>query len=535
MPMPAQPTRPPGFRQAMASLHTWVGLLMGWLLYTIFLMGSMSCFRHEISLWMRPEIPLSTPHPNPTQTTRHLLDTLQRQAPHALQWGVSLPTQRQPTASIYWLAGERQIHQRLLDPQTAAPLQVRNTLGGEFFYLFHFNLYHLQPRTARWIVGLATMFMLVAILSGIIIHKKIFTDFFTFRWGKGQRSWLDAHNGMSVLGLPFHLIIAYTGLVSMMFQYMPWGVTAAFRTPSAQQQFQQMIRGTRAPEPASHRPMPLASVVPMMQQAQQRWGQQGIGRLLVNNPGDTGTRVMVLRRDDSDVNAHPQFMLFDGNNGQLLQTHEQAAPAAGTYGVLLALHKGHYAQPPLRWLYFLLGLSGAGMMASGLVLWTIKRWTRLKSGQSAGFGLILVEKLNIAVLVGLPLAMTAYLWANRLLPLALVQRSNCEVSIFFSVWATAAGYATLRPTRRAWTELLSYCGIMLTPLINALTTARGILSSLAQRDWTFVSIDLTTLLFGVLMATIAWRTRRPPSKKPPGPSRKRPPHGASPLATIPPS
>ena len=53
-----------------------------------------------------------------------------------------------------------------------------------------------------WIVGLAAMAMLVAIISGIIIHKKIFKDFFTFRPGKGQRSWLDGHNASAVLLLP---------------------------------------------------------------------------------------------------------------------------------------------------------------------------------------------------------------------------------------------------------------------------------------------------------------------------------------------
>ena len=48
------------------------------------------------------------------------------------------------------------------------------------------------------------MFMLIAIVSGVITHKKIFIDFFTFRWGKGQRSWLDAHNASGVLLLPFY-------------------------------------------------------------------------------------------------------------------------------------------------------------------------------------------------------------------------------------------------------------------------------------------------------------------------------------------
>lgn len=86
-----------------------------------------------------------------------------------------------------------------------------------------------MPRVwGRWIVGIATMFMFVAILSGVITHKKIFTDFFTFRPKKGQRSWLDAHNATAVLALPFHLVITFSGLVLLMFMLMPWGIQAIY-------------------------------------------------------------------------------------------------------------------------------------------------------------------------------------------------------------------------------------------------------------------------------------------------------------------
>ena len=81
---------------------------------------------------------------------------------------------------------------------------------------------------ARYLVGFCAMFMLVAIITGVITHKKIFADFFTFRWGKGQRSWLDAHAALSVLGLPFHFMITYSGLVMLVLLYMPWGADSAF-------------------------------------------------------------------------------------------------------------------------------------------------------------------------------------------------------------------------------------------------------------------------------------------------------------------
>ena len=52
------------FRQSMAWLHTWVGLLLGWLLVAIFITGTSAYFREEITLWMEPETHDSTLTPN---------------------------------------------------------------------------------------------------------------------------------------------------------------------------------------------------------------------------------------------------------------------------------------------------------------------------------------------------------------------------------------------------------------------------------------------------------------------------------------
>ena len=55
------PTKAPndrkGFRQAMLWLHTWAGLVLGWLLFAIFLTGTLSFFRNELNLWTHPEPP----------------------------------------------------------------------------------------------------------------------------------------------------------------------------------------------------------------------------------------------------------------------------------------------------------------------------------------------------------------------------------------------------------------------------------------------------------------------------------------------
>src|SRR5690606_36187949 len=137
-----------------------------------------------------------------------------------------LPTERSPALAVS-TAEQRRGERTYLDPASGAVLEPRQTAGGNFFFRFHYTL-HMPRNIGIWAVGFAAMAMLVALISGIVIHKKIFKAFFTFRPAKGQRSWLDGHNASAVLLLPFHLMITYTGLVIFFLIYMPAAVDALY-------------------------------------------------------------------------------------------------------------------------------------------------------------------------------------------------------------------------------------------------------------------------------------------------------------------
>src|SRR5690606_33492472 len=102
-------------------------------------------------------------------------------APDAESWSVSLPSERSHVVEISWRPpgappGRRGSESATLDASTGEQLHPRETAGGNFLYRFHFELYALPRETARWIVGIATMAMFIAIISGVITHKKIFRD-----------------------------------------------------------------------------------------------------------------------------------------------------------------------------------------------------------------------------------------------------------------------------------------------------------------------------------------------------------------------
>ncbi|MBO0223028.1 PepSY domain-containing protein, partial [Vibrio parahaemolyticus] len=78
-----------------------------------------------------------------------------------------------------------------------------------------------------WIVGLCGMMMMALCVSGVVVHRKIFADFFTFRpERKIGRATLDLHNVAGVLGLPFHVVISLSGLVILFAIYFPSSIWA---------------------------------------------------------------------------------------------------------------------------------------------------------------------------------------------------------------------------------------------------------------------------------------------------------------------
>ncbi|MCC4603203.1 PepSY-associated TM helix domain-containing protein [Xanthomonas campestris] len=502
-----------GFRQSMAWLHTWTGLLVGWVLLLIFMGGTASYYRDEISRWMRPELPTTTV--SPATALRSAEHYLQTHAADALSWNITLPDARTPVVSMYWQnpaptdgtpAGRRQPYgTAIIDPATGTEIAARDTLGGEFFYRLHFDLHYVPVLWARYIVGFCAMFMLVAIISGVITHKKIFKDFFTFRPGKGLRSWLDFHNVSAVTALPYHAMITYTGIVTLMFMYLPWGIKARYGGDEMRfyDESANRVADTRQAAGTPTRMLPLEQFA---ERARRDLRGAQIGNVAVSLPNDAHAAVGVSQVAARLSNDAPSI-LYDGISGQRLQRSGAPGGASETRGVMVGLHIAHFAGPWLRALFFGSGLLGCLMVASGVVMWAVKERPRhLKAGR-IGAGLRLVDALNIGTVAGLPIAFASFFWANRLLPVALDGRAAMEAHVFFAAWATALLAAFVWPRRAMWSWQL-YVGaalLALIPLLNAVTTDVHLGVTVPAGQWALAGVDLVCLGLGVCLGIAGWR------------------------------
>ncbi|QRE72927.1 PepSY-associated TM helix domain-containing protein [Methylobacterium aquaticum] len=493
-----------GFRQSMAWLHTWSGLIVGWVLFAVFVTGTATYYRAEISRWMQPELTRhATIGPETLAASADLaVAHLQAHAGHARTWFVGLPTPERPLVELFWrnAPGTPPGHV-LLDPQTGAPAALRATRGGEFFYRFHFEL-NLPPLWGRWIVGICAMVMLVALVSGIVTHRRIVSDFFTLRRDKAaQRGWLDAHNVSGVLALPFHLMITYTGVVTLAVMYMPWGVTTAYKG-DAFAYYAETGQITKARPPAGE-PGTLAPVGPMVAKALATVPEK-LERLTIANPRDANSTVVAVFEEPHGLShEHPQ-VAFAGTSGAVVEVLSGGLrPAAKTFTTMVGLHEAHFAGAALRVLFFLCGLMGCAMVGTGLVLWNVARLP--KAGAAAGPGWRLVQALNLGTIAGLPAGIAAYFLANRLLPLDLGGRAEWEVRVFFAAWIAVALAGAWPAPRQAWRGALGLVACLFVAVVLAdIATARTLWDDPA---W-FLGFDAALLALAAGFALVSHKVAR---------------------------
>ena len=541
------------FRQAQAWLHTWCGLWFSWLLYAIFLTGTLAVFEEPITHWMTPE------HHALEQAGAQQSDAAQAaksSLSQRLQWGMTYMERQHPGADmwelwpadakgggdlhVYWFDGDGQYAAAQLEPASGSAVdaseapRVRQTSGGHHFVDFHYQLHSGQ--LGLWIVGIAALAMLVALVSGVITHRRIFKDFFTFRARKGQRSWLDMHNAVAVLTLPFQFMIAYTGIAISCSTFMPAGIAAYFGSSAeALKSFQVALNEPGKPQ-RSGQSMAVPDLESFVLRGQALIGQP-VRAVVIDYPGDAAARIGVYGWNDADdlskrLSPTSGMAVFSAATAELQQLRLPGGVDGGaaslTQTVIGGLHMATYGGLPLKWLYFICGLAGSAMMATGAILFMVKRRGKHQGefGSSSVTVYRMIEAANVAAIAGLGIACVGFLWANRLLPVELALRSRWELVVFFALWMLALLHALLRAPSLAWRDQMAALALLclLLPVLSFVTTGDHLAAHLLQGDWESAGVELFTLAVGVAAAA-AWAWMRRAANLKPG--RKQPAAQAS--------
>lgn len=492
-------------RQSMAWLHSWLGLMLGWVLFCIFLLGATSYYRQEINAWMQPQF--NHTEINQQQAIQNAWEYLEENAHDAKSWYISVANSQHPTSNVYWQKSDGSYAIKNLDPVTGQEIQAATTQGGDFFYNFHFQLFGVPYMIGRLIVSFAAFIMLIALISGVITHKKIFTDFFTFRTFKGQRSWLDFHNVVSVIALPFFLTITFTGLTIFFNLYLPYGIQQVY-SPKQSLQFFEEINSTQPISTAQGQSTAMLTFEQLNHKIQQQWpNQPEISTIEIKAPYTSLAQIQIKQLEDHSISLKPEQLSIAGSTGQILPDFRNYSPVTTLYSGVYGLHMAPFAQPLLRLGLFFSGLLGCAMIASGLLLWSLKRQLHAKS-QSFHFGHYLVDRGNLACFVGLPISMLVYFYLNRLVT-PYIHGNNYEIQGFFLTWLISLVAALFTKKAYLWRSQLTILIALATllPLVDYYSLYQQHLL-FSQSYWTYLRVDLFFWLFAGL-AFLIYRNIQP--------------------------
>jgi uncharacterized iron-regulated membrane protein len=529
------------FRQSMAWLHTWFGLVLGFVLMAAFFFGALSVFDREIDRWaipatriepqpmpsfeqvLRPAFERMRPTPQAIDAMRPRVDgampeqfdtvvswsayTTHRDPVLALFAGYAVPNALDPDEAIWADA--------TIDPRDGTPLpDDRLKIGSGFFYPMHYGLTLDWKNLGIWIVGFSALVMLAALVSGVVMHRKLFRELFTFRPAKGGlRSVLDLHNLTGVVALPFHFFFAFTGLLIFAgTYYFPVGHTQLHALHDLHTELE--ARETGLPHQRAGVPAGLASVDAMVAEAQRRWQAKGkageVGFLALQHVGDANGYVSVYRAGTDRIALVGDAIHFKAATGELIREDPPATPVARVAEFLTGLHLQHFRHWLLRWLYVLGGLLGAVCIATGFIFFVEKR--KQQHARQGNQGARVVDALAVTTVTGMVLAALGILVANRLLPDALPMRGDWERYAFWATWALAllhAGWRSAAVARGepnpAWREQCWAIAVFAVAavLLNWTSTGDHLLRTLAAGYWPVAGMDLALLTTATIAALAA--------------------------------
>ncbi|PTY08702.1 PepSY domain-containing protein [Opitutaceae bacterium EW11] len=202
-------------RRAFWMLHSWLGLAAGVGLLVIGLTGSLLMFRHELDVWLQPELVRAVPSAAGRLPADELLRAAERQLPGYEVTGWLIDEERPAAADLLYVIrhGTSRWLLATLDPYSgrllATPRTPKQTVSG---WLLELHYTFLGGHTGTCIAGVLGAALCLLGVSGLWIYREFWKCAFTLRWGRGARIlFSDLHKAVGILSVAFNLALGFTG------------------------------------------------------------------------------------------------------------------------------------------------------------------------------------------------------------------------------------------------------------------------------------------------------------------------------------
>jgi len=483
-------------------LHSWSGILCGLFVYFVSFTGVVALFGDEIKSWENPDYRFEVPA---TQVPlQPLIDELTSEASKRgtfEDFNFRLPTAGEPAIQGRLFGrtaegGERFELQRIWHPETGEVIPDRGL--GLSFWLIDIHRKLMLPNTiGRTLVGIAGVMLMLSIITGILIHKKILKELFTWRLDRSIRlRWQDSHKAIGVWGLPFHFMIALTGaFLGLVVVMVPITGFLAFKGDTAA-----IVEAVRGPHlDATGVDAPMSSLDVARRSAEDLAGGPA-AIVLVSHWGDETARYTFLFAESDKLIRYSQVVV-DGVSGTVVAKRltEREGLASRVSAAITPLHYATFGGLWVKLLYALLGIGLCIVIATGMMLWLERRLHGYAGHSQGQQGYVVLSRFVVGGTSGLALATVAVFYADKLMTVTPDTRLFWTGTVYFAAWVVTVFYALIRSNSYAANrELLmaTAVGLLALPALNnAIMSAAG---TFAPGNWHSIGVDVAGVVIGLV-------------------------------------
>jgi len=502
-------------------MHSWVGLITGILLFVIAFTGAVAVFaRPELKVWanenIRAEIPAQP------QKLGALVEKYSKEVDPAYleEVHISLPSPRfMAAASILYEGhfekpngGEEhrgtvfQLHPEdlsLVKEWTMEEWFNSDSLDmAVFIAKFHGDL-HLGRPLGFILTGLLGLTLMVSIVTGVFIHRKILAQLFTFRVSKTFSLMLnDGHKVMSIWAVLFHSVIAFTGAFL--------GLATVILVPAAayvgfngdQDKLVETFTAVKAPVIA-HVEQP-TKIGDILERSAADRPDLTFNRVTIMGYGDQNALVYVFGVGSEQLGG--ETLIYKGATGEFVKSQANFGRLEGVTGKILdamfPLHYGNFGGLLVKSIWAILGLATALLPITGLMLWIERGLNAQNPAHSRGtyeaFNKLLTGACGGVVLATVALFPTQ-LFLNKWV--ADAGHTNIIFTVFFATWFISTVLPFVINQAKALTVitlLTAWTMILIMPL-DAVLTGSHLFNLMDTGHYMSMSVNAVMLALGVLL------------------------------------
>lgn len=500
----------------LTAVHGWSGVILGLLLFTVVITGTVAVFAHEIARWSAG----SSAERGLTQPVDRIIRELAEKLPRFYLDDVAIWKDDAGDLRAFF-------HSHTENPETGRPDEYGamfrlDAATGEvldrnegfmwhepaafdpsalrsFLVDLHVQLYMPDP----WgliVTGILGLLMMAAAVSGFLMHRHMIRDLFVAeRPGARLVSARDRHVLASSWSLPFAIVLAFTGSFFSFALSISFPIVAGVAFGGDQEAMAKTL--FEPPVVEDTRRVPAADLDAIRARAVEEVAGP-LTFISIHHYGRADSRIHVWHAAADGRLGFTQTV-FDGADGRYLGVKPQVgnAPSVGASinALMWPLHVGDFAGLVSKAVWGALGATMCFVILSGLRLWVRRRE---EERLWRGFG----RAVSVAG-YGLPVAMLGSAWACFLSLPAGDPFFWTPIGFLAAALACVAAGIGVRDDavlRTLFWRVLTWACLLL-PLLRLVTGGTSWAGALAQGYGEVVSIDLLLLAAGAVMWWVGGR------------------------------